>query len=121
MGASLKWAKKPKSKNYAAAKSYLDLQFGRKRALALTKRLKRARVDKCAARDILRASHTPMAEVKAFDWDKQDKAIKRGRRFAPILLVCGEHGAPVVIADGFHRLCAAFAHDQDVKVRFKLA
>lgn len=121
MGASLKWSKKPKKKNYAAAKAYLDLQFGRKRASAITTRLKRASVKKCAARDILRASHTPMAEVKAFDWDKQIKDIKRGRRISPILLVCGEHGAPVVIADGFHRLCAAFAFNQDVKVRFKLA
>ncbi len=121
MGASIKWSTKPKRKNYAAATAYLHLQFGCKVALALTTRLKRARIQKCAARDILRASHTPMAEVRAFDWDKQNKDIKRGRRFPPILLVCREHGAPVIIADGFHRLCAAFAFDQDIKVRFKLA
>lgn len=121
MGATLKWSKSPKRKDYVTAEAYLRFQFGRKGASALTTRLKRAAVQKCAARDILRASHTPMAEVKAFDWDKQNKDIKRGRRFSPILLVCGEHGDPLVIADGFHRLCAAFAFDQDIKVRFKLA
>ncbi|MTW11145.1 hypothetical protein GM658_11070 [Pseudoduganella eburnea] len=121
MGGALKWSKKPKAKDYAAANAYLHFQFGRKGAAALTTRLKRTKVQQCAARDILRASHTPMAEVKAFDWEKQNKDIKRGRRFSPILLVCGEHGKPLVIADGFHRLCAAFAFDQDIKVRFKLA
>jgi len=121
MSKAVKWLKKPKKKDYPAAQAYLALLFGARAAGRLTRRLRRAKVHKIAARDILRASHTPMAEVRAFDWDEQNKEIKHGKRFSPILLVCGAHGDALIVADGFHRLCAAFAHDQDATVLFKLA
>jgi len=121
MSKPVKWLKKPRKKDYPAAQSYLSLSFGQKRAAQLIRQLRHAQMRRLPARDILRASRTPMAEVHAFDWVKQNKAIKKGRAFSPILLVCGMHGEALVIADGFHRLCAAFAHDQDASVLFKLA
>jgi len=121
MTKSIKWLKKPKKKDYPAAQAYLNLTYGQKPAAELVKQLRRAKIRRLPARDILRASRTPMAEVKAFDWVRQNRDIKKGRPFSPILLVCGAHGGALVIADGFHRLCAAFAHDQDAFVLFKLA
>ncbi|WP_395408345.1 hypothetical protein ACHMW6_17535 [Pseudoduganella sp. UC29_106] len=123
MSKSVKWRKKPQKKDYPAALAYLSLVFNQAVATRLVGKLRRAKVKKMPARDILRAAHTPMAEVKAFDWTSQNKAIKKGRRFSPILLVCGVHsdGDGVVIADGFHRLCAAFDDDQDAVVLFKIA
>jgi len=118
---SVKWRKKPKEKDYASAHAYLSLLFGPRSAARLVKGLRKARLREIPARDILRASHTPMAEVEAFDWSTQHKDIKKGRAFTPILLVCGRHGDELVVADGFHRLCAAFARDQDAVVSFKLA
>jgi len=121
MSKTIKWLKKPKKKVYPAARAYLSLTFGPSMAARLVKRLKRAKVRSIPARDILRASHTPMAEVQTFDCMRQNKEIKKHRPLSPILLVCGTHGGTMVIADGFHRLCAAFANDQDASVLFKLA
>ena len=120
MSKSIKWLKKPKRKDYPAAHAYLSLTFGQRLAGRLVKRLKRAKVKSIPARDILRASHIPMAEVEAFNCAHQNKDIKKQRPLSPILLVCGTHGGGLIIADGFHRLCAAFGNDQDASVLFKM-
>ena len=44
-----------------------------------------------------------------------------GRLLSPLLLVCNRSSDVLIVADGFHRLCAVFAQDQDAKVRFKIA
>ena len=121
MSKSIKWLKEPQKKDYPAAGRYLKLTLGPKLARRLIARLHRAKVKKMAARDLLRASRTPMSEVRAFDWKSQNKDIKKGKRLSPILLVCAARNGELLIADGFHRLCAAFAHDQDAIVRFKIA
>jgi len=104
---------KPQKKDYPAAQAYLALLVGSNAAAQLVERLRRAAVRKAPARDILSASHTPMAEVHAFDWRRKNKDIQQGRKQSPILLVCGKHGDALVIADGFHRLYAAFTQGQD--------
>lgn len=121
MGKSVKWIKRPGKKDFPAAEAYLTLTLGQDRARRLIKRLRAAKLRKLPARDILRASRTPMSEVRAFDWVRQNKDIKKGRPFAPLLLVCDRRSGKLIVADGFHRLCAAFARDQDAKVRFRLA
>jgi hypothetical protein len=121
MNKSIKWLKQPQKKDYPAAKMYLSLTLGQKEASRVVAKLRQAKVLEMPARDLLRASRTPMSEVQAFDWVTQNKAIKKGDPLSPILLVCGSHGTELTIADGFHRLCAAFAHDQDATVPFKIA
>lgn len=121
MSKSIKWLKKPNKKDYPAARRYLELMLGQKPARRIVARLRRANVKEMPARDLLRASRTPMAEVRTFDWKSQNKDIKKGKGLAPILLVCGARDGELLVADGFHRLCAAFAYDQDAIVRFKIA
>lgn len=121
MGKPVKWIKRPRKKDYPSAEAYLTLTLGQGRARRLIKRLRAAKLRKLPARDILRASRTPMSEVRAFDWVRQNKDIKKGRPFAPLLLVCDTRSGKLIVADGFHRLCAAFAQNQNANVRFKLA
>lgn len=121
MSKSVKWRKRPRNKDYPAAEAYLALIMGPARARAMGRRLRAAKLRQLPARDILRASRTPMSEVRAFDWVRQNKDIRKGRRFAPLLLVCDSQTGKLIVADGFHRLCAAFAQDQNATVRFKLA
>jgi hypothetical protein len=121
MSKSIRWLKNPEKKTYPTARKYLSLTLGSKQARQLVVKLRNAKVKKIAARDLLRASRTPMSEVRAFDWKNQVKDIKKGRHFSPILLVCATRGGELLIADGFHRLCAAFSRDQDAVVRFKIA
>lgn len=114
------WLPKPAQKDYEAAEAFLNLLYPAKKADGWTKDLKRARMSEFLAKDILRASGTPMSEVQAFDWSKQQKEIDDGTPLSPILLVKQDDGGHLIIADGFHRLCALFANDQEIKVPCKI-
>jgi len=49
------------------------------------------------------------------------KKIKRGEPLSPILLVRDTANGKVVIADGYHRLCALYTFDEDALVRCKIS
>jgi hypothetical protein len=117
---AIKWLSKPTEKDYPAADSYLQLHCDKKWARALVKKLKRAALSKFAAKDILRASGTPIAEIQAFDWLAQHNEVKEGKPLSPLLLVRAEFGRNLIIAGGFHRLCAVFAADQEALVPCKI-
>ena len=116
----IKWLPEPAATDYDAAQSFLQLLYSSKKARRWAKELKRQEIDEYAAKDILRASGTPMSEVKAFDWSRQQKEIEQGKPLSPILLVRQDNGGHLIIADGFHRMCALFAYDQEVKVPCKI-
>jgi hypothetical protein len=116
----VKWLKQPADKDYAAAETYLQLLYGPKKARSWSKKLKAVPMAKYAAKDLLRASATPISEVEAFDWVKQHKEIAEGTPLSPILLIRQENGGPLIIADGFHRLCAVFGVDQQAPVPCKI-
>ncbi|GAC1427350.1 MAG: hypothetical protein NVSMB6_27540 [Burkholderiaceae bacterium] len=117
---AVQWLDAPTDKDYAASETYLQLLYGPKKARRWAKALKGADVQKFSAKDILRASATPISEVQAFDWVKQEKEIQDGTALAPILLVRQENGGHLIIADGFHRLCAVFCRDQEASIPCKL-
>lgn len=116
----IKWLSEPADKDYPQAESFLLLFYKAKVAGALIKKLKHAEMSKFAAKDILRASETLIAEVHAFDWVEQKREIQQGTPLSPLLLVRQDNGRHLIVADGFHRLCAAFATDQDVTVPCKI-
>jgi hypothetical protein len=116
----IKWLSEPADKDYPAAESFLLLYFKAKAARALVKKLKRAEMAEFAAKDIFRASETPIAEVRAFDWAEQKREIQQGAPLSPLLLVRQDSGRHLIVADGFHRLCAAFSTDEDVTVPCKI-
>ena len=115
-----KWLDQPDDKDYSAARNYTELLFGLKKARNYFKDFKDAPIAKHLARDLLRASATPISEVQAFDWAKQQKEITAGTPLSPILLIHQKNGQPLIIADGFHRLCAVFNADQDAAVPCKI-
>lgn len=117
---TIHWLPEPADDTYQAAKTYLELMFKPKKARRWVKRLKKADISKYAAKDILRASDTPIATVKAFDWEKQQEEIANGDALSPILLIRQNDGGPLIIADGFHRMCALFSTDQEVSVPCKI-
>lgn len=116
----INWLSQPAAKDYPAAENYLQLVFKKKRAVKLANKLRRARVTKFAAKDILRASGLPLAGMRAFDWKIQRNEVKNHTPLSPILLVRRGGGKPLVVADGFHRLCAVFAFDQQADVLCKI-
>ena len=116
----VKWLDKLVDKDYLSAETFLQLLYEPKKAHKWAVALKNAKMAKFAAKDVLRASATPISEVQAFDWVKQHQAIAEGKKLAPILFVRQDNGGHLIIADGFHRLCAVFHKDQEALVPCKI-
>ncbi len=115
------WLDEPVAHDYEAAEKYLQLLYEPKKARLLARRLKRAPMAEYYAKDILRASGTSILYLQAFDWRKHQKKLNDGTPLAPILIVRQDDGGPLIIADGFHRLCALFAADEELSVPCKIA
>ena len=119
--AEIRWLEEPVEHDYDAARQYLQLLYEPKKAKSLAGKLKRAPMAEFAAKDILRASGTSILYIQAFDWSQHQKKLHDGTALAPILLIRQENGGQLIIADGFHRLCALFTTDEEIKVPCKIA
>lgn len=116
----LKWLSKPEEEDYTAAKSYLSLLFDKQTAFNHAKALKQARTIEFHAKDIFRASELPFLDTNNSLVKKDHKRIVAGKKLSPILLVRGEHGEKLIIADGYHRLCAVYGLDENASVPCRL-
>jgi hypothetical protein len=116
-----KWLSKPEEKDYAAAHSYLSLLLGPgqlRKAVAL---LRKAPEGKWRAKDVLRAAGLPLLKRKhSSEVAEKLKRIARGTPISPILLIHDGRGR-LEIADGYHRVCAAYLIDEDTEVPGRLA
>ena len=115
------WLDEPSDKDCAAAETCLQLLYGDKKSHKWRKALKGAQVKHYAAKDLLRASGTPISEVQAFDFSKQQTEIADGMFLSPILLLRQDEGNCLIIADGFHRMGAVFCRDQEALIPCKIA
>ena len=52
--------------------------------------------------------------------EKDKKKILEGKSLSPILLIREELTAKVIIADGYHRLCAVYSFDEDALIPCKI-
>jgi len=55
---------------------------------------------------------------------KEDlKKIAKGKPLSPVLLVRGDvlRQVPLIVADGYHRICAAYHYDEDANVQCRVA
>jgi hypothetical protein len=52
--------------------------------------------------------------------DRDRQKIKRGIGISPLLLVRDPQTSTVVIADGYHRLCAVYRFDEDALIPCKI-
>ncbi len=65
------------------------------------------------AKDIFRASRLPLLGTANSHVLKDTKKIESKVRLSPILLVRDSNHSKVIIADGYHRLCAVYYYDED--------
>ena len=84
-------------------------------------KLRRARVSQFRAKDIFRASGLSLLGVSNEHVEKDRKKIRNGQELAPLLLVRDRQNGKVVIADGYHRLCAVYSFDEDALIPCKIA
>jgi len=117
VNAAIKWLDEPSQSNYPAAQSYLTLVFSN--AAQIVERLKTVEVTQFKAKDIFRASGLSLLGVSNSHVKKDLSKIADGKALSPILLVRRE-GEKVVIADGYHRLCAVYSLDEDASIPCKI-
>ena len=112
------WMDKPEKHDYPAAMDYLSLLMETKHAAALADRLRRTALIRRSARDILRASGLAVLPKDNPYVARDLKKVRKGKRLSPVLLVQGDirRGAPLTIADGYHRVCASWYIDQDAVI-----
>ena len=116
-----KWLSAPEEQDYPAALSYLSLLYDEQTAATCVKKLKRAAVSEFKAKDIFRASGLPLLAVSNTHVQKDRKRIQSGRALSPLLLIRDSANGEVIIADGYHRLCAVYACNEDAVIPCKIA
>jgi hypothetical protein len=118
---SIRWRNKPEKHNYPAALSLLSLIMEPEIAEKIVKDLERGEIAHFKAKDIFRMSRESLLGISNSHVLKDQMKIDRGEKLSPILLVRDLKHARVVIADGYHRLCAVYHYDEDALIPCKLA
>ena len=72
------------------------------------------------AKDIFRASGLPLLGPNNFHVRADRKKMATGQELSPVLLVRQSKLGRVFIADGYHRICAAYSVDEDASIPCKI-
>ena len=116
------WKKKPEHEDYGAALDFLSLIFPVGHAKRMIRALNDAKTVERAAKDLLRASGLPLLARDAPHVDEDLKRIHKGKALAPVLLIQGDmsRGIPLVVADGYHRICAIYYYNENAPIPCRL-
>ena len=119
----LEWAEKGEAQDFDAAVKFLSLLCPDTKAAALVKSLRNSKLVEHAAKDLLRAAHLPLLPSDESHVDADLKRIHKGKALAPVLLVGGDiaSGLPLIVADGYHRICAVCYFDESAPIPCRIA
>jgi len=117
---AINWLAEPEEKDYPAAESYLSLLYKKKVVKDIVAKLQKAPVSHFKAKDIFRASGLSLLGVSNYHVEKDRKKIGEGKSLSPILLVRDEVTMKVIIADGYHRICAVYMYYEDALIPCKI-
>jgi hypothetical protein len=117
------WLKKPQTEDYGNALNYLSLIYPQSKASKIVKALHKSEIIERQAKDLLRASALPLLPRENPRVDEDLKKIHSGKPLSPILLVRGDMAAnrPLVVADGYHRICAIYYYDESAPIPCRMA
>lgn len=121
--ASEHWQLEPDDHDFPAAGTYLSLICDAAVVEKLVSLLQGATSTIYQAKDLLRASGLALLEKNNAHVTKDLDKIRRGHKLSPVLLVRGnfsEH-RPLVVADGYHRICASYWIDEDASIPCRVA
>ena len=116
----IRWLEEPEEHDYPAALSYLKLLYPSKAAKLLVKKLAGAPSAKFKAKDIFRASRLSLLGISNAHVERDLRKIAAGTPLSPLLLVRDPGNGVLVIADGYHRLCAVYAQEEDAIIPCKI-
>ena len=118
MTPAVTWLPKPENHDYMAAEKYLSLIMSPKQAADYRQKLSEAKDDIThrKAKDILRASQLALLDEKNKHVAADLLKVSSGQALSPILLLRGDDGHPLVVADGYHRVCASYWLDENTDI-----
>lgn len=116
----VRWLAEPEKHNYPAAESYLSLIYRVPMARRLVRKLRGTSVSTFKSRDIFRASGLSLLGVSNSHIERDREKIKDGMKISPLLLVRDPANGKVIVADGYHRLCAVYSFDEDAEIPCKI-
>jgi hypothetical protein len=116
------WKDEPDAHDYPAASDYLSLVMTDEEAANMVDRLTKAGITHRKAKDILRASALALLGRDNKHVAADLAKVTHGERLSPVLLIRGrsDRGAPLIIADGYHRVCASYWIDENAEIPCKL-
>ena len=116
----IKWLDRPEEHDYPAAEAYLSLLYPGPAARSRAKALKRAPMSSYKAKDIFRASGLSLLGISNGHVEADRRKIRSGRALSPLLLFRDQTLGRLIIADGYHRLCAVYSFDEDAVIPCKI-
>jgi hypothetical protein len=117
------WTHTPEHEDFDAAANYLSLLLPEDTVRRAVQRLRHGPMVVRRAEDLLRASGLNDLPSDNPTVAKQLKALKHGKLLSPVLCIRGDlhSGADMVIADGYHRVCASYILDEAADIPCRLA
>ena len=116
---AIRWRKDVAEHDYAAAHAYLSIGLDQQRASKIVAQLRKAKLTKRRANDILRAAGLDAAPLADPGVIKDVIKVMEGDELSPVLVVSG--GDRADIADGFHRVSLVYRVDPYGEVPLRLA
>ena len=117
---AIRWLAEPQEHDYPAAASFLSLIYDEHAAARLVAQLRRAPMANFKAKDVFRAAGVSLLGLSNYHVEKDRAKIRQGKALSPLLLVRDKANAKLLIADGYHRLCAVYGYDEDAVVPCKI-
>jgi hypothetical protein len=115
-GIRITWLGKPANQDYGSAMSYLSLLYNKKTTVKIIDKLRSAPMTAFKSKDIFRASTLPLLGITNSHVAMDKKKIMSKEKLSPILLVRDSQNGKLIIADGYHRMCAVYYYDEDAVI-----
>ena len=119
-GKEIKWFPDVEEHVYPAAESYLSIIYSAERVSAILAKFRHAAIVQFKAKDIFRASQLSLLGVSNSHVEKDRQKISGGKALSPLLLLRDEQNSKVIVADGYHRLCAVYSFNEDALIQCKI-
>jgi hypothetical protein len=115
------WKAEPDDHDYPAAADYLTLVMPPAKSTKLIASLRRAPLVHRKAKDLLRASGLALLDRNNVHVAKDLKKVRSGKKLSPVLLIRGDTDHALVVADGYHRICASYLVDENEDIPCRIA
>lgn len=117
---TITWLSQPEKHDYSAAKSFLSLLYRKPHTRTYVRKLRQDPVSEYKAKDIFRASGLSLLGLSNSHVERDRQKITSGQALSPLLLIRDPVHGKVLIADGYHRLCAVYSYDEDAIIPCKI-